>query len=110
MTLHFTSLYYTLNKHAPIKKKYIRAKHAKIVSKDLQKAIMVRSRLRNNLLKEKSMESKMTYSATLALKWLKKANKEHYQNISLSEITDNKKFWKTVILHFGKKVKKQSEN
>ena len=35
---------------------------------------------------------------------VKKAKKEHYQNISLSEITDNK-FWKTVRPLFGNKVK-----
>ena len=35
---------------------------------------------------------------------VKKAKKEHYQNISLSEITDNK-FWKTIRPLFGNKVK-----
>ena len=34
-----------------------------------------------------------------------KAKKEHYQNISLSEITDKKKFWKSISLLFGNKVK-----
>ena len=32
----------------------------------------------------------------ICVKMVKKAKKEHYQNISLSEITGNKKFWKTV--------------
>ena len=32
-----------------------------------------------------------------------KAKKEHFQNINLSEITDNKKFWETVSPLFGKK-------
>ena len=36
---------------------------------------------------------------------VKKSKKEHYQNISLSEILDNKKFWKTVDSLFGNKVK-----
>ena len=36
---------------------------------------------------------------------VKKAKKEHFQNISLSKITDNKKFWKTVSPFFGNKVK-----
>ena len=35
---------------------------------------------------------------------VKKAKKEHYQNISLSEITDNKKFWKSVSPLFDNKV------
>ena len=61
MTLEFTSLtnftktfIETLNKHAPIKKKYIRANHANFVTKMVQKAIMVRSGFRNIFLKEKS--------------------------------------------------------
>ena len=36
---------------------------------------------------------------------IKKTKKQHFQNISLSEITDNKKFWKIVSLLFGNKVK-----
>ena len=35
----------------------------------------------------------------------KKVKKEHFQNINLSEITDNKKFWETVSPLFGNKVK-----
>ena len=114
MTLDFTSLASftkifidTLNKHAPIKKKYIRANHANFVTKALRKAIMLRSRLRNIFLKEKSLESKKAYNKlrNICVKMVKKAKKEHYQNISLSEITDNKKFWKTVSPLFGNKVK-----
>ena len=114
MTLDFTSLASftkifidTLNKHAPIKKKYIRANDANFVTKALRKAIMLRSRLRNIFLKEKSLESKKAYNKqrNICVKMVKKAKKEHYQNISLSEITDNKKFWKTVSTLFGNKVK-----
>ena len=114
MTRDFTSLASftkifidTLNKHAPIKKKYIRANHANFVTKALRKAIMLRSRLRNIFLKEKSLESKKAYNKqrNIYVKMVKKAKKEHYQNISLSEITDNKKFWKTVSPLFGNKVK-----
>ena len=56
MSLEFTSLtsftkifIETLNKDAPIKKKYIRANHANFVTKSLQKAIMLGSRLWNIL-------------------------------------------------------------
>ena len=35
---------------------------------------------------------------------VEKAEKEHFQNISLSEITDSKKFWKTVSRLFSNKV------
>ena len=36
---------------------------------------------------------------------VKKAKIEHFQNINLSEITNNMKIWKTVSLLFGNKVK-----
>ena len=99
MTRDFTSLASfakifidTLNKHALIKKKYIRANHANFVTKTLWKAIMLRSRLRNIFLKEKSLEFKKAYNKqrNICVKLVKKAKKEHYQNISLSEIADKK--------------------
>ena len=69
MILDFTSLASftkifidNFNKHASIKKKYIRANHANFVTKALRKAIMLRSRLRNISLKEKSLESKKAYN------------------------------------------------
>ena len=41
----------TLNKHAPLKKRYIRANNAPYMTKSLCKVIMVRSRLRNRFIK-----------------------------------------------------------
>ena len=111
MNLDFTSLASftkifidTLNKHAPINEKYIHANHANFITKGLRKAIMLRSRLPNIFL---NMEFKKAYNKhrNLCVKMVKKAKKEHFQNISLSEITDNKKFWKTVSPLFGNKVK-----
>ena len=74
---------------------------------------MLRSRLLNIFLKEKSLESEKAYNKQrkLCIKMVKKAKKEHFQNISLSQITDNKKFWKTVSRLFGSNVKmKQKVN
>ena len=53
------------------------------------------------------MESKNTFNKQrkICVKIYKKAKKEHYQNISLSEITNNQTFWKTVCPLFGNKVK-----
>ena len=75
----FTKIYVeTLNKHAPIKKKYAPANHVNVFTKDfdkslfyktfLRKVIMltftkaIRSRLQNVFWKEKSFESKKAYS------------------------------------------------
>ena len=58
-------------------------------------------------LKEKSLESKKAYNKqhNICIKMGKEAKKEHYQNISLLEITDNKKFWNTVSPLFGNRIK-----
>ena len=68
---------------------------------------MLRSRFQNIFLKEKSLKSKKVYNkqCNICVKVVKKAKKEDYQNISLSEITFNKKFWKTISPLFANKVK-----
>ena len=48
-----------LNRHAPIKEKYKRGNRMPFVTKDLSKAIMKRSKLRNNYLKNKSDANRM---------------------------------------------------
>ena len=50
-----------LNKHAPIKKKHKRGNQMPFVTKDLVKAIMKRSKLRNNYLKNKTDANRMLY-------------------------------------------------
>ena len=50
-----------LDKHAPIKKKYLRANHANFVTKQLRKAIMKRSKLRNDFLKDRNDASQSAY-------------------------------------------------
>ena len=68
---------------------------------------MLRSRLWNIFLKEKYLESKKAYNKqrNICVKMVRKAKKELFQNINLSEITGNKKFCKTVSPLFGNKVK-----
>ena len=64
----FESIFlHVLNIHAPQKKKYIRANNAPFMTKDLCKAIMVRSRLRNKYLKTKTIESRNMYKKTAKL-------------------------------------------
>ena len=51
-----------LNLHAPLKTKYLRANHSSLISKDLSKAIMHRSKLRNQFLKLQTHESRLRYN------------------------------------------------
>ena len=52
----------TLNKHAPMKKKFVRANNAPFITKKLSKAIMNRSRFRNKYLKNPNVENKAKYN------------------------------------------------
>ena len=50
-----------INKHAPLKTKYIRENHAEYIDKELSQAIMKLSKLPNNYLKHRSDKSKLAY-------------------------------------------------
>ena len=96
-----------LDKLAPLKKKYIRANHSKFVTKEIRKAIMLRSKLRNQLLKTKSQESKMKYNKqrNLGVSITRRAKRSYYEHLDLKDITDSKKFWATVKPPFSNKKK-----
>ena len=51
-----------LDKHAPIKRKYIRANDSAFMTKDLREAIMQRSKLRQKFLKERTNDSQHLYN------------------------------------------------
>ena len=48
-----------LNKFAPSKKKYLRPNHFRFINKELNKAIMQRSTLRNAYLKDKTRAARI---------------------------------------------------
>ena len=50
-----------INKHGPLKRKYIRANHAKYMSRELSQTIMKRSKLRNDYLEHRSTENRLAY-------------------------------------------------
>ena len=96
-----------LNKQAPMKQKYLRANQGRFVTKDLHKAIMKRSRLRNKFLRDRTDISREEYKKqrNLCVSLLKKAKKDHFANLDIKSVTDNKKFWQTVKPLFCNKVK-----
>ena len=87
-----------LNKHVPMKEKYVRANNAPFMNKTLSKAIMTRSRLRNRFLRNPDMTNKMKYNKqrNYCVNLLKKEKRRYYKNLDLKVINDNKKFWKTM--------------
>ena len=52
---------YSFGKHAPVKKRYIRA-NQKNMDREFNQAVMVRSELRNKFLKLKTEENRLAYA------------------------------------------------
>ena len=88
----------TLNIHAPLKKKVIRANQAPYVTKRMRKAIMRRTQLQNKYFKYKTPEILSNYKKqkNFCSKLYKKEKKQFYNNLKLNKVTDNKLFWKTI--------------
>ena len=87
-----------LDRHAPQKKRCIRANQKPFITSELNKAIMNRSRLRNRYLKLRTSESKIAYTkqSNYTVNLLRKENKIYYNNLDLNDIIDNKQFWRNV--------------
>ena len=100
-----------LDKHAPIKRKYIRANNSAFMATELRAAIMQRSKLRQKFLKERTKDSKHLYNRqkNLCVSLLRKTKRDYFNNyiIKLFLITGN--LGKQQVPYFQKKrfVKKQ---
>ena len=94
-----------MNTQSPYKSKLVRANNSPYMNKELRKAIMVRSRLKNLHFKEKSNESKARYNRQMnyCLSLLRRTKRNYFANLKDSNIIDNKKFWKTVQPLFSNK-------
>ena len=87
-----------LNRHAPMKKKFVRANELPYMTKALRKAIMKRSELESKYLKSKSYQNMKTYKKQKSFrsKLHNKERKKNYSKIDTRKIADNKTFWKTI--------------
>ena len=94
-----TALDEAIQRHAPIKKRYVPANQAPFINKKINKEIMKRSRLRNKFLNTKSDIDRKAYNKqrNLCVSLIRIEKKNFFfSNINTSDITDNKTFWKTV--------------
>ena len=87
-----------LSSQAPFKKRMFRANQRVFMNKKIRKAIMVRSRLRNKFLKEKTAFSREAYNKqrNYCVKLIRDSKIKYFGNLNVKSITDNKLFWKTV--------------
>ena len=88
------------------REKIVRGNQMPFITKDLSKAIMKRSRLRNNFLKNRTGENKTLYTKqrNYCVSLLKKSKKKYFANLNEKDILDNKLFWKTIKPSFSDKV------
>ena len=96
---HFQEIFQMiLDRHAPMKKKFIRANELPYMTKVLKKAIMNRSRLENRYYKSKSIEDKAKYKRqkNYCNRLYKRERKNYYNTLDLRRVTDNKRFWSTL--------------
>ena len=93
-----------LNKHAPLKKKFLRHNNT-FMTKDLRKQIMVRSKLRNIFNKNRNFKNWCKYKCqrNLCLNLLRKTKKSFYKNLDEKRVSDNKVFWEKVKPSFSDK-------
>ena len=80
---HFITIFLiVLDKHAPIKKKHLRANHTNFVTKQLRKAVMKRSKLRNDFLKDRNdaSQSACRKQRNLRVTLLRKVKKQYFSN------------------------------
>ena len=88
----------TLNLHAPLKKKFIRANHAPYMTKILKKAMMKRHELATKYYKTKKDEDlyKFKKQKNFVSKLYKKEKKLFYNNLDVKDVIQNKTFWKYI--------------
>ena len=79
-------------------KKYVRANDGAFMNKELRKAIMHRSKLRNRYNKNKTVENFNAYKTqrNRCVNILRKTKRDYYRNLDLKDFTDSRKFLKTV--------------
>ena len=97
---HFSTLYMK-----GLKQKYIRYNSTPFMNRTLRKAIMTRSKLKRRynwyLINFENYKEQRNICVNL----LRKSKKQYFKNIDVKNVTDNKKFWKTMTPKFSNKCK-----
>ena len=85
-----------LEKYVSEKQKYIRANQANLMDSNLNHAIILRSKLRNEFLNSRSNKDREAYKKQkkLCISLLNK--KDYFETLDMKSVTDKKMFWETV--------------
>ena len=81
------------------------------MTKELRKAIMKRSQLKNRYNKNHNYENWYLYKKqrNFCVSLLRKTKRNYFKNVKIQDITDNKKFWKTIRPYFSDKGYNQTK-
>ena len=87
-----------LDKHATLKQKITRANESPFINKEIKKAIVKRTGLRNRYLRIPSVNNKELYKRqrNLCTSLIRKHKTIYYNNVDVKNICGNKKLWKIV--------------
>ena len=85
-----------LEKHAPLKKKTLRANDAPYMTKTLRKAMMKRTELANKYNKSKNMQDYNNFRKhkNYVNRLYKKERKKYFNSLDINDVHNVKKFWK----------------
>ena len=95
-----------LAKHAPLTKKKIRANYSSYMVRALQKAIMKRTSLYRKYFKTETLKDFASFKKQINFcsNLYKKEKRKYYENLDMKNVTDNTKFWKTVVSFYSDKT------
>ena len=85
-----------LNYHASLKQKSVRGNHAPFMTRELSKAIMIKSKIKNSYVKWHSRENFVAYkkAKNKCNSLTRKAKRKFFKAATKSEIMSNRTFWK----------------
>ena len=87
-----------LKKHAPLKKKVLKGNHSPFVSKEFQKAIYTRSKMKSKLNQNPSRENVLAHKKhrNICVSLRRKSLKNHLKSITKKGINNRQSFWKFI--------------
>ena len=93
-----------VDRHAPLKQKMVHGNNTAFMTKQLNKAIMDRSRIKNRYLKWSSRENLLELEKAKCLwKSLNKVKKHYFKSVSCKDWAANRQFWDVVEPFFSNK-------
>ena len=87
-----------IDKHAPLKKKFVRGNQAPFVNREFQKAIYTRTRLKNKYWRDPSRENELAYKKqmNLCVSIRRKSITNYLNKFTDKGLEINKSFWKFI--------------